>query len=127
MDLRAQTLPPLLAQATGAVILLSQSFYPHYPAVMAAPLALSVGTAATAIGAWAGALATWAPWLVTATSVAVLLVLAAPVTQLRVGERLPVSALSRELDSPGCVTSDDASILVAFDVFSRTCNAAAAW
>ena len=119
INLRVQTLSPLLTLATGAVILLSRSFYPHYPASMAVPMALSVGTAAAAIRAWTGAHAVWAPRLVTAASIAVLLVLASPVTQLRVGERLPVSALSRELDRPGCVTSDDASILVAFDVFSR--------
>jgi alpha-1,2-mannosyltransferase len=111
---------PLLVLAMAAVVLLSPSFYLHYPASFAVPLALSAGTAAAAMQDWAGALGRLAPRLLAGASVAVLIVLVAPMTQFRSGQQLPVAALSAAIaQRPGCVTSDDPTILVEFDVFSR--------
>lgn len=117
---RPNRLAPLLVLTMGTVVLASPSFYLHYPASFAVPLAISVGTAAAAIRDRAAALGPWMPRVVAATSALALIVLMAPVAQLRIGDRLPVSQLSGAfLDQPGCITSDDPTVLVEFDVFSR--------
>jgi hypothetical protein len=117
---RPARLAPLLTLAMAAVVLLTPSFYLHYPASFAVPLALSVGTAAATIRGWSAAVGSWTPRLVAGACVAALVVLAGPVTSLSSGVRLPVAELSAAVTNrPGCVTADDPTILVEFDVFSR--------
>ncbi|HET9647156.1 MAG TPA: hypothetical protein VFP34_02875 [Microlunatus sp.] len=111
---------PALAIAMGAVILVSPSFYPHYPAVLAVPLALTAGTAAAAIRDWTAGWSVIVGRVGAVAALAALVVLAMPFTQLKVGARLPVASLAAVVDGrPGCVTADDPTILVDFGVFDR--------
>ena len=117
---RPGRLAPLLLLAMGAVVLLSPSFYAHYPAALAVPLAMTVGSATPIIQGWATALGRLAPSAVGAVTVAALVALAAPVSQAEYGARIPTAALTAALDGQrGCVTADDPTILVELDVFSR--------
>jgi len=117
---RPGRLAPLLTVAMGSVVLLSPSFFPHYPAAFAVPLMMTVGSVTSVMLAWASNLGRWAATAFAAFTVVALITLTMPISQLHYGSRIPIGPLSATLsDQPGCVTADDPAILIELDVFSR--------
>jgi hypothetical protein len=108
----------VLLLADGAVLLESPTYFQHYAGLTAAPLALVLGTAA-------GVLARRAPPRVTAGVVGLallgLIALEAPLDlRTTVGRRPPGTALQQAATRlPGCLMSDDPTVLVVADVLSR--------
>jgi hypothetical protein len=113
-------LAPLLVVAMGSVVLMSPSFFPHYPAAFAVPLMVTVGSVIPIMRIWVSRLGSWAPKVFAAVTTVALITLALPASQLHYGSRIPIGRLSAAIaDEPGCVTADDPAILVELDVFSR--------
>jgi hypothetical protein len=117
---RPGRLAPLLLLAMAAVVLLSPSFYAHYPAALSVPLSITVGSVTSVVQGWATHLGRPASRAVGALAAVALLALAAPVSQVRYGTGIPAGAFTALLArEPGCVTADDPGVLVELDVFSR--------
>lgn len=112
-DRRARLLVALLA-ACGVLLLATPSFFQHYTALAAAPLALVGGAGAQRAAALLRG--RWAPLAV----VAIVVVLAVSVNLRhdgrRQGERPPVSALRAAVQQVGgCVMADDPTVLAVVD------------
>ncbi len=113
-------LAPLLVVVMGTVVLISPSFFPHYPAAFAVPLMVTVGSVIPIMRIWVSRLGRWAPKAFAALTMVALITLSMPVSQLHYGSRIPIARLSAALaDEAGCVTADDPGALVELDVFSR--------
>jgi alpha-1,2-mannosyltransferase len=117
---RRYLLAPLLLVGMGLVVLVSPSFYPHYPAALAVPLALVVGVGA---GWLYGSLRARARPVAVSLVAGVLLALAVyayPLSNARIGLSFPGRTLAASLrPRAGCVTADDAVTLVEMNVFGR--------
>ncbi|MDQ7992995.1 MAG: glycosyltransferase 87 family protein [Propionicimonas sp.] len=100
-----------LAVAGGAVLLAGPTWYPHYPAFIAAPLCLLYGNAAGVVLGWIRQ-----GWAHRAASAAVATLLAAALVTLvgqSAGLRFPGARLAAALEGrDGCVTSDRTAALV---------------
>ena len=105
-----------LVLALGLVLLASPSFFDHYAAFTAAPLALVVGATATRVPARSTARSR--PWVVVG-SVVLVAALAAPGIVRPQGTRVPRSLAAAAAVVPGCITADDPTVLVLIDAQSR--------
>ena len=107
----------VLAVATVAVLLAAPSWFTHYTALTAPPLALCVGLAA---GRLAGVLAA-RPAKVALVAVVLLGVLVANEAndRSRYGHRTPPGLTQAAKVVPGCITADDPGALVEMNVLSR--------
>jgi alpha-1,2-mannosyltransferase len=117
---RTRLLGALVLTLTG-VLLAAPSWFLHYPALTAAPVVLVLGSGV-------GALADLVTRRVGRTAgralvglVVVVAVLSAyPLLGLRLGDRFPGASLARVLAStPGCVATDDPTVLVETDLLAR--------
>lgn len=108
----------LLLAATVTLLLATPSWFLHYGALSAGPLALVVGAAA---GSVAGRVRRPATAAISALLVAATLVGLARATLDRpFGQRFPASGLAAAvLPARGCVTADDPISLIELDVLSR--------
>lgn len=108
-----------LLLATVGMLLVTPSFYTHYPAVMAVPFAVTMGSMVTLAPSrghrlrWAGALALLP--VVIAWGMAQDLHDAQSYT----GQDIRFTALAGAVDVPGCVTSDDPGPLIELNIFGR--------
>lgn len=106
-----------LLAATGSTLLLSPSYFAHYSAFAAPPVALlaGAGVAAAAEGSAARVLRP----AVAVAGPAVLALLAAQVVSHPEGRPVPAAATARALAAARCVTADSTAALVASDVLTR--------
>ena len=106
--------------ACGVVLLSTPSWYSHYAALAAAPIALVVGAG---VGRLKTVLAIRPPWgrrILTALVVLALAGYALPLRYATPGTRFPSAALRpAAMSAPGCVTADDPTTLIELDVLRR--------
>jgi hypothetical protein len=108
-----------LLLATGAVLALSPTWYEHYGAFVAPPLALCVGLAVQRLvdlvptGRWLG------PVVALPLAVAVIVGGVQTDGQRSPGRTLPVAFTAALTRTPGCVLADDPTVLELGDVLSR--------
>jgi alpha-1,2-mannosyltransferase len=107
----------VLAIATVVVLLASPSWFTHYTALTALPLALCTGVA---VGRLSGLIAA-RPGKAVLVAVVVLGVLAANEAndRTRYGHRTPPGLPAAARIVPGCITGDDPGALIELDVLSR--------
>lgn len=114
------SIAPLLVAVMAGVLFAAPSFYPHYPAALAVPLGLSVGSAVAVAHGWLAARVRGLAVAAAAVAGVVVALAAAPVLTVTAGQALPRAELSGLLAGrEGCVTSDDPTTLIESDVFSR--------
>ncbi len=106
-----------LVLALGLVLLASPSFFDHYAAFTAAPLALVVGTSAERVPA--GLAVRLSHPAVMAVGAAVVIALAAPGVLRPQGVHVPRALATAAAKVPGCVTADDPTVLVLMNAQSR--------
>ncbi|WP_158590148.1 glycosyltransferase 87 family protein [Amnibacterium setariae] len=112
----ARTFAVLLV-ATSAVLLAAPSWFSHYEALTAPPLALCIGVAT-------GRLAALVPGPVAKTALVVVVVACVLGTNLKndltpYGRRIPPGLDRAAAVVPGCITGDDPGTLISMDVLSR--------
>ncbi|MBA8792609.1 hypothetical protein FHX74_000203 [Friedmanniella endophytica] len=124
-DRGARPLVALFAVEAGA-LLLTPTWYQHYPAFAAGPLALVVGSAfAVVLDRWHRRSADRARLRRAGTAglalvtVAALAAVAVPSLTTRIGLRFPHRTLAVAARTRGCVTSDDPINLIELDVVGR--------
>ena len=106
-----------LVLALGLVLLASPSFFDHYAAFTAAPLALVVGSSADrVVGRTTARLSR--PWVI-AVAAALVLAVAAPGVLRPQGARVPRRLAAAAATVPGCITADDPTVLVLMNAQSR--------
>jgi len=114
---RQTRLPVALLLGQTAFLLVTPTWFPHYAGFTAAPVALTVGAAISRVIALVRARpAQIAVGLVTAGA---LLVYASGWSDITFGKKFPPSFRSFAASAPHCVTSDDATALIASDTLSR--------
>jgi hypothetical protein len=110
-------LPVLLLLGLGAFLIATPTWYSHYAAFTAAPVALVVGAAIGRVIDLVRARPTQiAVGVVTAGA---LLVYASGWSDITFGRKFPSHFQSFTASAPGCVTSDDVTALIASDTLSR--------
>jgi len=115
---RGGRLFPVLVLATGAVVLASPSYFPHYGMLVAAPLAACAGLATGRLTRPLPA----GPLKAAVTAAVVVGVVAANARAdaVTVSNPIPAAALTPVVARVhGCVVSDDPGVLAAVDVLSR--------
>ena len=115
---RARTAVALLA-VLSAVLLTSPSWYMHYAALIAAPLALTLGFAAGRLFRLLPAGAGTAGRALAASSLVAVLAYCWAGLSTEIGVRFPGTELAAAAGVRGCVTADDPSVLVQMNVLSR--------
>jgi len=114
---------PALVIALGAMLMLTPSYFSHYAAVLAVPLAIVVGAACHVFAdllARAARRARVAVGLVGLVAGLALVGMAAPTLMSPVGKVFPWQQLAASVaELPGCVTADEPAALIQLDVFSR--------
>jgi hypothetical protein len=107
----------------SAVLLASPSWFSHYAALVAPPLAVAFGAAAQTAWAWLaarGRFGSVAGALVLLVQVAVLGAWALPLAGDSFGRAFAGDRLARGVrDLPGCVVADNPAALIAMDVLGR--------
>ncbi len=106
-----------LVLALGLVLVASPSFFDHYAAFTAAPLALVVGASAERVPA--GLAVRLSHPAVMAVGAAVVIALAAPGVLRPQGIHVPRALATAAAKVPGCVTADDPTVLVLMNAQSR--------
>lgn len=106
-----------LVLALGLVLLASPSFFDHYAAFTAAPLALVAGASADQLPSGLALRLTRPPAL--AVAAALVLVLAAPGVLRPQGIHVPRSLATAAATVPGCVTADDPTVLILMNAQGR--------
>lgn len=108
----------VLLVAAVAVLLSAPTWYQHYPAFAAGPVALVVGSA---VGVLSGQLHRWivARALLVVVLLVALAVYAAPLGTLSQGRRFPLRELAVARTTNGCVTTDDALNLIELNLIGR--------
>ena len=106
-----------LVPALGLVLLASPSFFDHYAAFTAAPLALVVGTSIERVPA--GLSVRLSRPAVMAAGAVVVVALAAPGVLRPQGIHVPRALATAAAKVPGCVTADDPTVLVLMNAQSR--------
>jgi alpha-1,2-mannosyltransferase len=114
---REARLPVLLMLGHGLYLLAVSIWFPHFAGFTAAPIALIVGAAMGRLMALLRA--TPARIAVGVLAAGALLVYASDSATLTFNRRLPDQFRTLTAATPGCVTSDDATALVATDTLSR--------
>lgn len=110
----------LLLVVLTAVLLVSPSWFQHYAALTAPPLALVVGAAAQTVTDWLRSLGNLAAVGATEVMVVVLLGYEVAFGVMSYGTVFPGRTLGRAVaDLPGCVTTDHPATLIEMDVFGR--------
>jgi alpha-1,2-mannosyltransferase len=111
-------LPVLLLLGQSAFLLITPTWFPHYAGFTAAPVALVVGAAIGRVIALARARP--ARIVVAIAAACALLVYASGWSDITFGRRFPSSQFRTfTATAPGCVTTDDATTLVATNTLSR--------
>lgn len=111
---------PLLV-VCSAVLFSAPSWFPHYAALVGAPMALVVGAA---IGIADQFLrthrATVGRWLLASAVLVALAAYADPLLNASPGQRFPAAALApAAIEARGCITADDQNALIELNVASR--------
>jgi alpha-1,2-mannosyltransferase len=114
---REGRLPVLLLVGQGAFLLVTPTWFPHYAGFTAGAVALVAGAAIGRVIALARVKP--ARIAVTIAATAALLVYASGWSDITFGRRLPSNFQTFTASAPGCVTTDDATTLVATDSLSR--------
>jgi alpha-1,2-mannosyltransferase len=114
---REGRLPVFLLVGQGAFLLATPTWFPHYAGFTASAVALVVGAAIGRVIALVRARP--ARIAVALAAAGTLLVYASGWSDITFGRRLPSNFQTFTASAPGCVTSDDASTLVATDSLSR--------
>lgn len=114
---REARLPVLLMLGQGLYLLVIPVWFPHFAGFAAAPIALVAGAAMGRLMALFRA--TPARIAVGVLAAGALLVYASDSATVTFNRRLPDQFRALTASSPGCVTSDDATALVATDTLSR--------
>ena len=116
--LRARLALVLLA-ALALTLLTTPSWFPHYAGVLGAPLAVVFGAATYRLLAWARQRRLWRAGVVGLLSL-VLVGFAVQLTEAEFGDRFPRKRMAAAVrGTPGCITADDPSVLIAMNVLSR--------
>ena len=114
---REARLPVLLMLGQGLYLLVIPMWFPHFAGFTAAPVALTAGAAMGRLMALLRA--TPARIAVGVLAAGALLVYASDSATVTFNRRLPDQFRALTASTPGCVTSDDATALVATDTLSR--------
>jgi alpha-1,2-mannosyltransferase len=114
---REARLPVLLMLGQGLYLLIIPVWFPHFAGFTAAPIALTAGAAIGRLIALVRARP--AQIAVGVVAAAALLVYATGWVGLTYHRRLPDQFRALAIASPGCITSDDPTALVATDTLSR--------
>jgi hypothetical protein len=114
---REGRLPVLLLVGQGAFLLVSPTWFPHYASFTASAVALVAGAAIGRLIVLARARP--ARIAVAIAGSGALLVYASGWSDVTFGRRLPNDFQTFTASAPGCVTTDDATTLVATDSLSR--------
>ncbi len=118
LRVRAGRLGVVVLLATGAMLLVTPSWFLHYAGLTAAPAAVVVGSAA-------GALVGLARWralraVVVVAAAAGLTAYAGPALSTTFGKAFPARELAAVMaTSPGCVTTDDPQALIQTNLLAR--------
>jgi alpha-1,2-mannosyltransferase len=111
----------LLMLGLGAMLMVTPSWFLHYTALTAGPIAITIGAAGQQAVSWAGARGWRAVQLGVAGALLLgLLAASAPIAPARVGQRFPGRTLAAAMaPRPGCITTDNASTLILTNTLSR--------
>jgi alpha-1,2-mannosyltransferase len=107
-----------LVLAGGSLIMITPSFFPDYPNLIAAPASLVLGTAAAA-GVNVAIQRGLRPIAVGAVVVVGMVALASISVVRQGGQRLPIADLEAEIRSARCVSADSATLLVLTSAMRR--------
>lgn len=107
-------LVPLTLALVG-MLLVAPIFYPHYVAVLAVPVALSLGVITSVVASWRRGWRT----MIIAVGVAALLLDATALALVRSGDPVPGELRPAVQTGTGCLTSDDPNNLLALGVVGR--------
>jgi alpha-1,2-mannosyltransferase len=107
-----------LVLAGGSLIMITPSFFPDYPNLIAAPASLVLGTAAAA-GFGAAVRRGLRPDAAGAVVVLGMVALASISIARQGGQRLPIAELEAEIRSARCVSADSATLLVLTSAMRR--------
>ena len=107
-------LVPLTLVLVG-MLLVAPIFYPHYVAVLAVPVALSLGVIASVVTSWRRGWRT----MIIAVGMTVLLLDATSLAFIRSGDPVPGGLRPAVQAGTGCLTSDDPNNLLALGVVGR--------
>jgi alpha-1,2-mannosyltransferase len=110
-------LPVLLMLGQGAFLLITPTWFPHFAGFTAAPVTLATGAAIGRLIALVRARP--AQIAVSLVLAGALLVYASGWSDITFGRRFPSRFQTFTATAPGCVTTDDATTLVATDTLSR--------
>jgi alpha-1,2-mannosyltransferase len=117
---------PVLAAAGVVVLLVSPSYYPHYAALVAPPLAITVGVAASRLVVLLPPRPALRVGAVSALLLALVVFNVRQASQ-HAGTAFPAAALQLAAARVhGCVTTDDPTLLPAMNVLSRDLRAGCA-
>jgi hypothetical protein len=120
MTLPVVRLAVVLAVCLSALLLLSPSWFLHYPGLASGPLAVGVAAGGAVVLRRAFKVRRYLGVALTVLVVAALAGQAYPLTALGLGRPFPGRTLARGVAStPGCVTADDPAALVEMNVLSR--------
>ncbi|HET9647239.1 MAG TPA: hypothetical protein VFP34_03295 [Microlunatus sp.] len=111
-------LATVLTLILSLVLMVSPSWFLHYPGLVTGPLAVCVAAGGGLLLRRAIA---WRPAAAVVTAIvlgAVALAAIIPSTQVRLGRRFPAAALSGRVAQTTCVTSDDPTALVQLNVLT---------
>jgi hypothetical protein len=116
----AVRLAVVLAASLAALLLLSPSWFLHYPGLASGPLAIALAGGGAAVGRGAGHLRRYAGVGLGLVLVCVVVAQIYSLTGLELGRRFPGTSLARSVGSSGgCVTADDPAALIEMNVLSR--------
>lgn len=106
----------LLLLATGTVLLLTgPTWFRHYPALIAAPLAVTFGIGTAQVIAWLRP--RWLKVVAVALATGTLVTIGAMLSIDKVGTRFPGRQLARIVEAvPGCLTTDDPNAMIVSDL-----------
>lgn len=113
-------LPVTLLAAMGTVMMATPSFFTHYAAAIAVPMALVIGAAVGVASTWLAHRRRSFAVAAAVAGLAILLGLALPHAILTVDRPFPARELSRSTATvSGCVTSDEPTTLIELDLISQ--------
>jgi hypothetical protein len=113
----------VLSVSLSALLLLSPSWFLHYPGLASGPLALALAAGAAEAVRRLGNLRRYAGIALGLIMACAVAVQAYPLTALALGRPFPGASLARSVGSSGgCVTADDPAALVEMNVLSRNLN-----
>jgi hypothetical protein len=118
-QVRQARLAVILLFAFGVLLVATPSWFPHYAGLPAGTVAVAFGAAAHTVSAWPSPNRIRAG-LVAAVCLLALLGSVAQLTRAEFGTRFPGRQMASVVAPlPGCITSDDASTLIAMNVLTR--------